>query len=140
MEIPNAFAGRRDPPSAEEVVAALGPSATHWNKLLEEMAARFGVRDSLWKSSGLKYGWSLRLLLKKRVILYMSPCAGGFRVAFVLGDKAVEAARQSELPAPLIAELNAARRYAEGTGIRLLAKSAKDLKPILQLAAIKLEN
>ena len=44
-----------------------------------------------------KSGWSLRLKVKKRNIVYLAPCNGCFRVAFIFGDRAVAAARQSDL-------------------------------------------
>lgn len=87
-----------------------------------------------------KYGWSLRPLLKKRTILWMGPCQDCFRVSFALGDKAVAAARASELPKALLEEIASARRYAEGTPVRLIIKSADDLAPVRTLVEIKLQN
>ena len=49
-----------------------------------------------------KYGRSLRLKLKKRTIVHLCPCDGSFRVAFILGDRAVKAARQSDLPKSML--------------------------------------
>ena len=87
-----------------------------------------------------KYGWSLRPLLKKRTILWMGPCQDCFRVSFALGDKAVAAARASELPKALLEQIASARRYAEGTPVRLIIKSADDLAPVRTLVEIKLQN
>ena len=70
----------------------------------------------------------------------MGPCASCFRVSLVLGDRAVAAARASDLPKTLLKEIAGARRYAEGTGIRLLIKTAEDLAPVRTLVEIKLQN
>jgi len=70
----------------------------------------------------------------------MSPCAGCFRVSLVLGDRAVAAARASDLPKAVLKEIAEARRYAEGTGIRLLVKTTEDLAPARALVEIKLQN
>jgi hypothetical protein len=78
--------------------------------------------------------------LNKRNIVYLSPCAGCFRVAFVLGDRAMAAARQSKLPKSVLKALNEAPHYAEGTGIRLMVHTNKDLQAIRTLAAIKMAN
>ncbi len=102
--------------------------------------AEQGVGESEWKSSGLKYGWSLRLKVKKRNIVYLGPCAGCFRVAFALGDKAVAAARKSDLAKSTLKILDEAPRYAEGTGVKLMVKAAKDLAAIKKLALIKMAN
>ncbi len=140
MDIPNAFIGKAEQPTAQEVSAALGASSEAWRQLVDWLAAEQGVADGEWKSSSPKYGWSLRLKLKKRTIIYLGPCAGCFRVAFVLGDRAVAAARQSNLPKSVLKLIDKAPRYAEGTGVRLIVKGAKDLPAIRKLAAVKLAN
>ena len=139
MDTPNAFIGKTAPPTQNEIDAALGATADVWNQLLHWFAEQ-GVADQEWKSSSPKYGWSLRLKLKKRTIVYLAPCEGCFRVAFVLGDRAVAAARQSDLSKTTLKLLDDAPRYAEGTGVRLIVKATKDLASVRKLAAIKLAN
>jgi hypothetical protein len=78
--------------------------------------------------------------VKKRNIVYLGPCAGCFRVAFVLGDKAVAAARKSDLAKSTLKIIDEAPRYAEGTGVRLIVKAEKDLGAIKKLALIKMAN
>lgn len=80
------------------------------------------------------------LKLKKRRILYLGPCAGCFRTSLVLGDRAVEAVRGSDLSKDLIKLINEAPHYAEGTGVRILVTGRKDLVGVRKLAAIKLAN
>ncbi len=140
MDLPNAFIGKTHEPTAEELSAALGPTSTLWHQLVDSLAHEQGVTDQEWYSLKPKYGWSLLLKLKKRRILYLGPCAGCFRASFVLGDRAVSAARVSGLPKPVLKLLEGAPRYAEGTGLRLVVKSAKDLPAIRRLAQIKLAN
>jgi len=108
--------------------------------MLVDWLAEQGVAEQEWNSFSVKYGWSLRLKMKKRTIVHLSPCSGCFRAAFILGDKAVAAARQSDLSREVLKLLDSATRYAEGTGIRLLVKQKKDLAAIRKLAAIKLAN
>jgi hypothetical protein len=139
MDIPNAFIGRKDQPAEREVLAALGKSADAWKELLTWFAEQ-GVTGEEWKSISPKYGWSVRLSLNKRNIVHLSPCDGCFRVEFILGDRAVKAALESDLPKSIIDELRGARRYAEGTGIPLIVKRSSDLPPICKLAQIKLAN
>ncbi len=139
MDLPNAFIGSKTPPSETRVTAALGPSAAAWKELIAWLGVQ-GIAGKEWKSVAPKYGWALSPELKKRRILYLGPCDGCFRVAFVLGDKAVAAARESDLPKAVLKEIVEAKRYAEGTGIRLFVRTAKDLAPIKKLVAIKLAN
>ena len=140
MDVANAFIDHAAKPTPEELTAALGPSATIWNKLVGRLAEEYGLTIQEWNSYSLKAGWSMRLKLKKRNILYMAPCRGCFRVAFVLGDKAVQAARQIKLPQSILKGIDEAPRYPEGTGVRLLVKRMSDLAAIQKLAAIKLAN
>ena len=55
-------------------------------------------------------------------------------------DKAVAAARKSDLAKGTLKLLDEAPRYAEGTGVRLMVKAAKDLAAIKKLALIKMAN
>src|SRR3974390_1428621 len=139
VDIANAFLGRKDQPAEREVAAALGRSADTWKELIAWFAEK-GVTGREWKSISPKYVWSLRLSVKKRNIVHLSPCKGCFRVAFILGDRAVKAALQADLPKQIAEELRSARRYAEGTGIRLLVRRSSDLSPVRKLALIKLAN
>jgi len=139
METANAFIGKTKVPTETEVAAALGATAALWKQLLEWMAEQgAGVRE--WSSSGIKHGWSLRLKEKKRNIVYLSPCKGCFRAAFALGEKAVAAARKSDLPKSTLKILDEVPRYAEGTGVRLMVRAEKDLAAIKKLALIKMAN
>lgn len=140
MEYPNAFVGKLTQPSAAEITSALGPSVDAWKELVGWLETELGLTGQEWTSSGRKYGWTLRLKFKKRNILYLGPCDGCFRAALVLGDRAVEAARQSNPSKSLIKTLDEAPRYPEGTGIRLMVKGSKDLAPIRKLALIKLAH
>ncbi len=139
MENPNAFIGKNTQPTAEEVIAVLGPTAAVWKELIDWLAEQ-NVVDQEWKSYSPKAGWSVRLKVKKRNIIYLSPCSGCFRVAFIFGDKAVAAARQANLSKSTLKLLNEALRYPEGTGLRPTVKSPKDLAAIRKLALIKLAN
>ena len=138
--LPNAFIDKSKKPTAAELTAALGPAKALWDQLLAGLADEQNLTVQEWNSYSRKAGWSLRLKLKDRNILYLTPCQGCFFVSFALGDKAVRAARQSGLPPSVIKIINEARRYAEGTGIRIEMKKPKDIEIAKKLAAIKLAN
>jgi len=137
---PNAFIGSTVRPSDADLEKALGAAKPAWDSLIADLAAEHGVTIQEWKSYSSKAGWSLRLLRGKRTIVWLAPCAGCFCVAFILGDKAVQAARQCGLPARIVKSLDEAEKYPEGTGLRLLIKGAKDLSAVQKLAVVKLEN
>ena len=64
----------------------------------------------------------------------------GFAVSFILGDKAIEAARQSKLPKKVIKIVEEGKRYPEGTAVRMDVTSDKDIAAVVGLAAIKLQH
>ena len=140
MEIPNAFIGKTAKPSSDELDSALGSSAIVWDQLIDWLEKEHGVNIQEWNSYSIKSGWSLRLKLKKRTIVWLAPCQGCFRVAFILGDRAIEATKQIDLPAEVAAAIAQTPKYPEGTGIRLVVKRASDLIAIRKLAAIKLAH
>ena len=139
MDFPNAFIGRETQPSSKVLAATLGDSLEAWRELIAWLTGK-GISCKEWHSISPKYGWALRPKLKSRNILYMGPCAGCFRASFVLGDRAVAAALESDLPKAVLKEIAGSKRYAEGTGVRLLVKTIEDLAPIRTLVAIKLQN
>jgi hypothetical protein len=137
--LPNAFIGKAQEPTEEELAAELGSAAPIWNNLLERLAADCNIVTQEWNSYSRKAGWSLRLKVKKRNILHLAPCHGAFRVAFVLGDKAVDAARHSTLPRKVAKIVEEGQRYPEGTAVRMDVTGTRDIAPIVKLAAIKLQ-
>jgi len=139
METANAFIGKTTRPTEAEVDAALGSTAALWKQLVSWMAEQ-GAAIQEWNSYSPKAGWALRLKVKKRNIVYLGPCAGCFRVSFILGDKAIAAARKDDLSNSTLKILDEAPRYSEGTGVRLMVKAAKDLAEIKKLALIKMAN
>ena len=140
MEIENAFLGKKEEPTATELESALGPTFKLWKDLIDWLTNEAGVNTQEWSSISPKYGWALRMKLKKRTIVYLGPCAGCFRTSFVLGDRAVAAARASGLKQSIIREIEGSRRYAEGTGVRLIIRAPRDLVAVHKLAQIKLAN
>ena len=137
---PNAFVGRTKAPTAAEVALALGPAGAVWDRLLADLADDLGVTGREWKSYSPKHGWALRLMRGKRNVVYLSPCVGSFIVTFILGDRAVRAARADKPSARLLKLLDGAPKYPEGTGVRLDVKSARDLPVVKTLARIKVAN
>lgn len=139
MDTPNAFIGHSAQPTPAEIASSLGDAAGLWKQIVDWVADQ-GAPEEEWKSISPKYGWSLRMKRKKRTILHLGPCNGCFRVVFILGDRAVAAARKSDLPRNVLEDLEQARRYVEGTGVRLIVRQEKDLAAVRKLVQIKLAN
>lgn len=139
--LPNAFIGKPEQPTDDELTAELGrPARALWDRLLAGLAGQHEVDIQEWKSYSRKAGWALCLRRGKRAIVYLSPSRGGFMASFALGGKAIEAARKSGLPVRVITIIDEARHYAEGTAVRIDVKAAGDVRVIEKLAAAKIEN
>jgi hypothetical protein len=136
----NAFIGNTEQPSAQALAGALGAAKPVWDQLLADVARNCGADVQQWKSYSHKYGWSLRVMRKKRTIVWLSPSSGSFTVLFILGEKAMRAARGSGLPKRVLAMMDKAPKYPEGTGLRFEIKTAGQLGVLNKLAAIKLAN
>ncbi len=61
-------------------------------------------------------------------------------MAFVLGEKAVQNARTSDLPVHVVEEIDAARKYVEGRGIRVEVRNRDAVGTVKKLSAIKMEK
>jgi len=136
----NAFIGKPQKPTEDELAEQLGSAKPVWDRLLAELAENFDLVTLEWNSYSRKAGWSLRLKRGARNIVYLSPGRGCFMASFALGDKAVIAARASKLPKMVLRIINEAKRYAEGTAVRLDIRGPNDTVAVKKLAAIKLEN
>jgi len=136
----SAFDDKTRPPKEDELTATLGKTYILWNELKKRITSRFTPLSIEWRFSSKATGWGLRLKQEKRAVLYMTPCQGYFLASFALGEKAVKAARESGLPAPVLAVIESAKKYAEGRGVRLEVRSAGDVQNIEKLAHIKMTN
>ena len=136
----NAFAGRESKPTEEALASVLGDSLALWKQLVADLRRNLKPDAAEWHTSSVKLGWSLRLQQRKRNIVYLGPRDGFFLAAFALGEKAVTAARKSALPSEVLKIIADAKRYAEGTAVRIEVRHPADLEVVKTLAKIKIEN
>ena len=136
----SAFDDKSKVPTPRTLKTVLGKAGAHWEDLMTFLACEYEPLTEKWTFAGAAWGWSLQLKQKKRTVLYMTPGKGYFYVGFVLGEKAVKAAHESALPGPVLAEIDGARKYAEGRGVRIEVKSKKAREIVKKLAAIKMAN
>jgi hypothetical protein len=140
ISMTNAFVNHPTQPTDEELSAALGAARALWDRLLAELADEYQLVTREWHSYSPKAGWALRIRRKDRNIVYLSPERGEFTAAFALGDKAIEAARQSRLPQRALKIIDESKRYAEGTAVRIGVHAARDLTIVSKLVAAKLAH
>ena len=135
----NAFTGKPQPPTDAELTAALGASRALWNQLLADLAGQYQL-DWEWHQYSPKAGWSARVKTDKRNIAYLSPSTGAFMASFALSDKAIAAVREGRFSKKILHIIDSAKKYAEGTAVRLDVKTSADTAAVLKLAGIKLSH
>lgn len=118
----------------------LGRSYRQWEALHEHCSTEFPPLTRNWKFSGPKFGWSLRLVQKKRTVVYLIPAERRFLAGIVLGERALEVARRQSLPTAVIEVIDAAKKYAEGTGFRVSVRTREDRESVEQLLAAKMSR
>jgi hypothetical protein len=133
------FTDKTKIPSEKDLELALGHTYPVWHLIRDYLFAIFPAATDEWTSPGEKYGWSYRIKFKKRTILYFLPRDGYFKVAFVFGQRAVDKIISSHVKAEIIKDLQEARIYAEGRGVRISIKDSTLINDIKELIDIKLE-
>ncbi len=136
----NPFVDKNKKPTDSELAELLGRSKKYWDNLHTQLKEEFGEARPEWKFYSPKFGWTHRLVCKKRTIVWMGPRSKCFTIAFVFGDKAVAAAMKSKLSAEMKSEIKNAKKYAEGRPVRLEVRVKKDFELVMELAKIKMAN
>lgn len=136
----SAFDDKAREPTDAEVAEVLLGTADLWNAIRDQIASVYEPLAFDWGFAGKKWGWSLRLKFKKRAVLYMTPSSGFFYAGFALGEKAVNAAHQSDLPQSLLDVIDSSQKYAEGRAVRLEVRTPEDVANVVKLATVKMAN
>jgi Protein of unknown function (DUF3788) len=127
-------------PTDAELKENIGNTYELWKQLRDFVFHVYPNATEEWNFPGKKYGWSFRIKDKKRAIIYLLPREGYFKVAFVFGQKATDQIFESGISIEIKTELQNAKKYAEGRGIRIDINDDSKLSDIKNLIQIKLSN
>ena len=136
----NVFIDKLAKPDDQALVRALGKTYPLWAEIEKHIATTLGESIEERKYYGMKSGWTMKTLYKKRNLFFFTSFQGYFRIAFVFGDRAVAEILKSDLPKALIEEVTNAKKYAEGRGLRIDVKTPRDVESVKKLIAIKVTN
>lgn len=125
-------------PTIPQLKEALGSTYPLWEGISDYTLNQTKGLVEEWKYSGQKFGWSFRISDTRRVIIYLLPRDHYFKVAFVFGQKATERILEGKFDTEIKAELQAAKVYAEGRGIRIDVRDNVKISDIHGLINVKI--
>ena len=132
------FTDKNKLPNDNDLKESLGDTYQLWQLIKEYVISKYPKVLEEWNCSN--YGWSCRIKDKKRAIIYLLPRDNFFKVAFVFGQKATDLIMKSHIADSIKTELDSAKVYAEGRGIRIDIKDKMIISDIKELIDIKLAN
>ncbi|MDZ7606940.1 MAG: DUF3788 family protein [Cyclobacteriaceae bacterium] len=127
-------------PGDSDLIEKLGATYSLWNKLKKYFNDHAPNPGEEWNFPGKNYGWSFRMKSKKRNIIYFLPRQGFFLVAFVFGPKAFDKVMSSQVSEDIKNDLQNAKAYAEGRGVRIKVTDETIFNDIFTLLEIKLNS
>jgi hypothetical protein len=132
------FMDKSQIPLDADLHGALGEKYELWMEIRDRVYEKYPTGTEEWNFPGKKYGWSFRIKDKKRAIVYLLPRDGAILAAFVFGGRAFEAILKSDVSEQIKSDLEGAKVYAEGRGVRIPVPDKSMLKDIYSLIDIKL--
>ncbi len=132
------FMDKSQVPTDTELRGVLGDKYELWMEIRDRVYEKYPEGIEEWNFPGKKYGWSFRIKDKRRAIVYLLPRDGEFLAAFVFGGKAFEVIKKSDVSAQIISDLESAKVYAEGRGVRIPVPDSSAQEDIFRLIDIKL--
>jgi len=134
------FLDKSAKPDEQTLAKALGGKKQWWDQLKAHVKEIVPDIIEDWKHYGKNSGWTMKLLKKKRNLFFSYPGDNTFTVVFIFGDKAVQAIENGDFPRDMVDTLKAAKKYAEGRGLRVTIENRDDLETVKKLISIKIEN
>jgi len=125
-------------PDSHQLQQVLGKTYEIWDEIKNIVLTQYPNATEEWNYSGKNYGWGFRLKDKKRAIIYLTPCDNFFLFSFVYGEKATQAALNSNISQEIKHIIQSAKVYAEGRGVRFEIHNNNHIKDIKELIKIKL--
>lgn len=130
------FTGKAHPPTIEQVFEAIGPKRSAWEELTRFIWDEFSAQGE-FRFNGKNYGWALRFRKSGKALVSLYPGQNSFTVQVILGEADTQKARALRLGKHVRQIIDEAHAYPEGRWLFVPVKSAKDIKDVQQLLALK---
>jgi len=130
------FTDKQNPPTIEQVLAALGASRPFWERLEDFILASYRTQQEI-RYYGKSYGWALRIRKGGKALLSLYPRQEAFTVQVVLGDAEVQQALKQGTGTNTRQAIERANAYVEGRWLLIPVESEKDVEDIQRLLLLK---
>lgn len=123
-------------PTREEIDAALGASASHWQALLDFIETSFAI-PPVFSFGGKNYGWNLWYKKGGKALTTLYPQKDHFIAQVVLGKEQVEKALALELDEKVSRILRETPQFHDGRWLFIPVMSETDAADVEQLLLVK---
>lgn len=131
------FSDKHSCPDVNVLKKTLGKTYKIWESVVNYTLISQKDTKAEWNYSGEKFGWSLRIKDKKRVVVYLLPRNRFFIFSIVLGEKSVHLALESKICKEIKDAICSSKVYAEGRGIRINIRDKRLLMDLKTLIDVK---
>jgi len=138
--ITSIFNDKKAAPNNSMIATALADKYILWEELCNHVKAEYPNVVEEWKYYGEISGWCLKLLSKKRNLLFFTPLNGYFRIRIVLSEKAIACIEKVKLSNEIKKAIHAATPYTEGRSIDIDINHSEQIETIKTLIKTKFEN
>lgn len=130
------FVEKDHPPSSQEMLRALGPAGSLWEKLVQFITDNYQIPGE-FSFGGKKYGWNLWVRKSGKTLTSLYPHQDHFIAQVVLGKDQAEQALQLDLGQNVRQVLEGAPQLHDGRWLFIPVHSEEDEQDVEQLLRIK---
>ena len=123
-------------PTREEIEAALGASASHWQALLDFIETSFAI-PPVFSFGGKNYGWNLWYKKGGKALTSLYPQKDHFIAQVVLGKEQVEKALALELDEKVRRLLRETPQFHDGRWLFIPVSDEADVQDVERLLLLK---
>jgi len=124
-------------PTEEIIFSHLADNKQHWQSLFTELHERYSEFEEQWRFYKDGNAWLLKIVKKKKTVLWVTVFDGFFKTTFYFGEKAEPIIMSSDLPENL-KEQYRTNKYGKIRGITVTPHSSDNLKEVFSLITLKL--
>jgi hypothetical protein len=132
------FTDKNQAPDNDDLKKSLATTFEYWKTIRNYVLKKCPKATEEWNFAN-KFGWSFLIKDNKRTIVYLLPRDEFFKAAMVFGQKAYEEILNSRISDMIKKELQSAKVYAEGHGVRIKVLDGQLLPDIKKIIDIKLK-